>query len=140
MFDFMWNWLPLIGGGSIVMLVLLAVFAPTVLQVAGAWLTAISPLIKGIAEGIVAFFKSLWEGFKDMADNPASIIFVLTVAAVTAWYAHTPQTYERCLADLRKEYRLVPRTVDKAVTKQRTVRKPAPKQEPSLIDELFGRW
>jgi uncharacterized membrane protein len=89
MFDLL-SWLPWVGGASTIGLIVLALFAPSVLQVAAAWLTALSPLLKGIAEGIVNFIKVLWEGLKDMADNLSSIIFVLVIAGLAAlWGYHS---------------------------------------------------
>lgn len=92
--DFM-DWLPWLGGGSTLALILLALFAPSVLQVASAWFVALSPLIKGVAEGLVEYAKALWFGFMDMADNAKSLIFVgsLVIAAFIfgSFYASTPQ-------------------------------------------------
>lgn len=79
--DFL-SWLPWIGGASTVGLVVLAIVAPSVLQVAAAWLTALSPVLKGLAEAIVEYAKSLWFGFLDMADNGKSIIFVCTLCGL----------------------------------------------------------
>ena len=86
MLDFIWNWLPWIGGASTLALIVVAIAAPSVLQVAAAWLTALSPLLKGIAEGIVELAKALWAGLLDMVDNGKSILFVVIVACSAFLY------------------------------------------------------
>lgn len=60
-------------------LLAVAILAPSVLQVAGNWLSALSPLIKGAAEGLVYFVKALWSGVLDMVDNLGSILLVAVV-------------------------------------------------------------
>ena len=105
------------GGLSIVGLigfVLLAVFAPGVIQVLSSWLTALAPLVKGAADGLVWFVKTIWEGFKDMTDNAASIVFVIVAILIGGWWFSTLRTppkpnCETCIKDLRKDYRFVPR-------------------------------
>jgi hypothetical protein len=87
MFDII-SWLPWVGGASTIALIALALLAPSVLQVAAAWLTALSPLLKGIAEGTVSFLKVLWDGLKDMADNLHSIIFVVVIAGLAALWGY----------------------------------------------------
>lgn len=73
------GWLPWIGVPSIVALAAIAIFAPAVLQVAASWLSALSPLLKGAAEGLVYFVKALWSGVLDMVDNLGSILLVAVV-------------------------------------------------------------
>jgi flagellar biosynthesis protein FlhB len=92
--DFIWNWLPWIGGSSVIALIVVALVAPSVLQVAAAWLTALSPLLKGIAEGLVEFAKSLWFGLKDMADNAKSILFVAVVATLAYLWGYYKAPYK----------------------------------------------
>lgn len=81
-----WDWLPWLGGGSTLALIAIALLAPGVLTVAAQWLAALSPLLKGAAEGIVAFIKALWVGMQDMLDNAKSIIFVVTLCACSFIY------------------------------------------------------
>ncbi len=114
------RWAPWIGGAGLIGWVILAGLAPSVGQVASSWLSAMSPLVKGISEGLVTFFSALWEGFKDMADNASSIVFVITVIALSMMYvswaspscqgSKSKVTCEECINSLRPDYKFVPRT------------------------------
>lgn len=118
------NIVSLVAGGGVLVWVALAFLAPSVLTVAASWLSALSPLIKGISEWIVRYVNALWMGFKDMIDNVYSIVFVVTVAVVASLYTATPPRpkcptvkpvakgsvpCEKVIADLRRKYRFVPR-------------------------------
>ena len=85
--DFL-SWLPWIGGASTIGLIALAILAPSVLQVAAAWLTALSPVIKGIAEALVEFGRTLWAGLQDVIDNGKTIVFVVTLAVLAFAWGH----------------------------------------------------
>lgn len=130
MFDWL-NIAALLGGTGLIGFVLLAVFAPSVISVAAEWLRAASPLVRGIADGIVAFVTTLWEGFKDMVDNAASIVFVATVIVLTAWYFNEPAQqdckvyHEKKLEQFRKDYKFVPRS-----SKEKRAYRPASDSEP----------
>lgn len=114
-----WELIPAVGGGTILTYILLSLFAPHVLGVASEWLKAASPLIKGLAEGIVWFAHQFWEGFKDVIDNAATVLFVATVCALSVWYFQAPAKpcptltetpkCKQCIDALRKDYRFVPR-------------------------------
>lgn len=77
--------------------------------------TGLIPLIQGLGNLIVWFFQTMWEGFKDMADNAASIIFVISlVAGIYGYsqYIHNPRLdachatnvkLERSIATLKKQ-------------------------------------
>ena len=88
--DLIPSWVPRVAGGSTVGLIALAVLAPSVLQIMGNWLSALSPLLRGAAEGLVELAKALWSGFTDMTDNGRSLLFVGAVAlAAYLWgYSH----------------------------------------------------
>jgi len=117
MSDFFGTIMQWAGGLSIVGLigfVLLAIFAPGVISVLSSWLTALSPLVKGAADGLVWFVKTIWEGFKDMTDNAASIVFVIVAILIGGWWFSTlrkpPEANcETCITNLRKDYKFVPR-------------------------------
>jgi mannose/fructose/N-acetylgalactosamine-specific phosphotransferase system component IID len=119
------QWIGWIGGAGLIGWAILAMFAPGAIQVVSAWLTALAPLVKGAAEGIVWFFKTMWEGFKDVVDNSATILFVFVVAGMSMLYIKyltpsqrvslkdttcNPRTCEQCINDLRKDYKFVKRT------------------------------
>lgn len=110
----LFNWITCFIGGGAVTWVALAIFAPGILNVVSAWLVAMAPLLQGISEGIVALAKRVWDGFLDVIDNVNTIIFVTLVvlAAVGYVYVATPKQmdFKSCVAELRKEYRFVPKT------------------------------
>lgn len=79
--DFL-TWAMGLTGLSFLGLALLAVFAPSVLAVLSEWLKALAPIIRGIADLLVAFWKICWEGIKDIADNLSTVIFYLVSVAL----------------------------------------------------------
>jgi hypothetical protein len=61
----------------------------------------------------------MWDGFTDMMDNAASVVFVVVVVLLGGWYISSmraPQVIrekvgcDECIRNLRKDYRFVPRT------------------------------
>ena len=135
MFDFL-GWIPWLAGGSTVALIAVAVLAPSVLQVAGNWLSAASPLIRGAAEFFVEVLKSLWAGFLDMTDNGRSILFVGAVAFLAyIWgYSHG--------LDKPPEVRVKERVVVKNAP-PRSTHRPTPKTKTvdpltDFFDSVFG--
>ena len=130
-----WDLLPWLGGGSVVALIAVAVLAPSVLQVAGNWLSALSPAIRGAAEFLVEVCKSLWAGFLDMTDNGRSILFVGAVALCAyIWgYAH----------GVDKPPKTVVKTVERQCPTRRSTGRPAPQpvyKDPltSFFEDIFG--
>lgn len=100
-------------GGGVAVWLALALFAPSVLTVAASWLSALSPLIRGASEGLVSFAKLFVDGMKDMLDNFASIVFVSSIAVLSAWFFSCgPQKTDckKCVDDLRKEYKFIKKT------------------------------
>ena len=83
------SWVPWVAGGSTVGLIALAILAPSVLQIAGNWLSALSPLLRGAAEAIVGLARALWSGFSDMTDNGRSLLFVGAVARAAYLWGYT---------------------------------------------------
>lgn len=131
MLDDLLGWLPWIGGASTLTLIVVALLAPSVLTVASNWLSALSPLLKGLAEGLAEVAKSLWAGFLDMTDNGKSILFVGAVALGTyLWgYTHGVRSYEPP-ARVECPDRRTPPGVPPVPSK-----KPS---ERSWMDEVFG--
>lgn len=103
----------IVGSGALIWVVL-AIIAPSVLTAASSWLVALSPLVKGMADALVALGHRLWEGFLDVIDNVNTVIFVVLVALLTAWYlndnAKCTDKCETCITELRKDYRFIERT------------------------------
>ena len=87
--DLIPSWVPWVAGGSTVGLLVLAFLAPSVLQVAANWLSALSPIIRSLAEFIGNLLRSLWEGFLDMTDNGKSLLFVGAVALAAYLWGYT---------------------------------------------------
>ena len=87
--DLIPSWVPWVAGGSTVGIIVLAVLAPSVLQIAGNWLSALSPLLRGAAEAIVGLARALWAGFLDMTDNGKSLLFVGAVALAAYLWGYT---------------------------------------------------
>lgn len=110
-----WDWAPWLVGGGLLSWVAVALLAPSVLTVAAAWLTAMSPLVKGISDGLVTFVQTLWQGALDMLDNAASILFVATVVIVAMLYMRSAPDCEKCIKALRQDYTFVAK---KPVAKQ----------------------
>jgi len=95
--DLIPSWVPWVAGGSTVGLIVLAVLAPSVLQIAANWLSALSPILRGVASGIVEFVKALWSGFLDMTDNGRSLLFVGAVALAAYLWGYTHGAGSRTL-------------------------------------------
>ena len=93
--DLIPSWVPWVAGGSTVGLLVLAFLAPSVLQVAANWLSALSPIIRSLAEFIGNLLRSLWEGFLDMTDNGKSLLFVGAVALAAYLWGYTHGTGSR---------------------------------------------
>ena len=87
--DLIPSWLPWVAGGSTVGLIAIAVLAPSVLQIAANWLSALSPLLRAFAEGVAELAKALWAGFIDMTDNGRSLLFVGAVALAAYLWGYT---------------------------------------------------
>ena len=123
MYDF-FGWLPWIAGGSTITLIAIALLAPSVLQVAGSWLTALSPLIKGVAEGLVVVAKHLWSGVLDVVDNFGTVLLVVVIGVgCYLWGVSSVRTI-----------------VQTRVEKVPCVASPPKTREPSrtIFDEIFG--
>lgn len=108
------SWITGLTGFGIISWVLLALFAPSALQVLSSWLVALSPLVKGLAEALVMFVKMLWEGIKDVTDSLATIVLVLTLVVCTYLYAqinkpYTPDKCQHVVDQLRKDFTFVPK-------------------------------
>lgn len=136
MFDFDLGWiLTFIGGSTMLTVAALAIFAPSVLRVASEWLVALSPLLKGVAEGLVNLAKSLWEGFLDITDNGKTILTVgLAGAACFLWgYSYAPTKVET-----RVEYRERCSSGNRVGTPPRPTKRPPPDPFTSWLDDIFG--
>lgn len=118
------DWLPWLAGGGIITAVAVVVLAPSVATVLASYLVALSPLLKGAAEGIVAFVSEvLWPGVKDILDSYATVMCVVLLMLGSGFWGmyHEKSGYhpvasasctvsrDRILHDLRKEFKFVPR-------------------------------
>lgn len=91
-----WGWAKLLGGLSAIGAVVAAYFLG-----AGKVVEALTPLVKGAAEGVVAFVSAIWNGFLDMADNAQSLLFVATAVVCSAWYFNNAADLRKCNEDLK---------------------------------------
>lgn len=82
----MFDWLPWLMGGSTIALLVVAIVAPSVLTVAASWLSALSPLVKAVAEGVVAFWNILWIGLKDIIDSWKTVVTTVVIVLLSVWY------------------------------------------------------
>lgn len=57
-----------------------------IVTLAASILNVAAPFIKVALEGCVSYFKIVWEGFKDIVDNIATIVTVLSIVAATYFY------------------------------------------------------
>jgi p-aminobenzoyl-glutamate transporter AbgT len=74
-----WAWVPWILGLGTLGWIALALLAPGILNV-------ISPLLKGIAEGVVELWKVFYEGITDILDNWKTMFTALILIWVAANY------------------------------------------------------
>lgn len=138
----LFNWLPWIGATGIAGYIALALLAPSVLQVASAWLVSLSPLIKGLSEGLVDLTRRMWDGIQDVADNFNTVLFVLVAIASGYFFGMVGDkdvackdgkqvTCEDCIDKFRVDYKFIKRT---AAEREAYLRRVGRKPEPSLFD------
>lgn len=105
-----------VAGAGAITWVVLAVTAPSLLQIAASWLSALSPLVKGLAEGLVEVAKRLWNGLTYLAGNFNAVLFVLLFGAGVYTYGSTTSSKdlekacESRIEELRKDYKFIKRT------------------------------
>lgn len=64
-------------------------FIPGASAVLGASMAFLGPILKGVAEFLVWFVKTVWEGFIDIVDNVATIVTVVAlVAGFSVYYKY----------------------------------------------------
>jgi len=124
----MLDWLPWLAGGSTIAVLVLAVLAPSVLQVAAAWLSALSPIVKGVSEALVEACSILWSGIQDILDSWKTIVTVAAITLGAVWYLKEP-----CPPCVKQE------TVCKAGT-TKTTPKVSPKKNPPSETEFWIPW
>ncbi len=59
---------------------------PGASAIVGASMAFLGPILKGVAEFLVWFVKTIWEGFIDIIDNVATIVTVLTLVFGFSFY------------------------------------------------------
>ena len=82
----MFEWLPWFMGGSTLALLAVAILAPSVLTVAASWLSALSPLVTAISNGIVVAWNILWDGVVDIIDSWKTVVTTIVLVLVALWY------------------------------------------------------
>ena len=105
-------------------------FIGTVLKMIATAFEVISPVLKGIVEALVWYTKKLWEGFMDVIDNIATVMFVITIALVAHWNANKVAT-----AKLEAKHKYEIRKLEQKYKSQ----KPQPKVvQPKPINDFFN--
>lgn len=85
------SWLPWVGGISGILLAVAAY-----LLGAKAVVEALAPILKGVSEFIVEFFKTVLTGLKETFDSFAQIVFLGTVIVCSAWYFNDIEALRKC--------------------------------------------
>lgn len=89
---------------------------PKVLEIVSHFTSGLSPILKGLSQGIVEFIKILYAGLKDILDNTKTILTVVflsaTIYLATILYNTDKCTLdcEQCIQNLRKDYKFIERT------------------------------
>lgn len=106
MFSTLLSMLPWVGGAGIAGYAALWFFFPSVIPVIAEYLKALAPLVRGVASGLVEFVSALWAGFLDMLDNAKSVLFVVTVAALSAYGGWSVATLhgKQVIAELHRDF------------------------------------
>jgi hypothetical protein len=122
------SWVSWLGVVGVVGGLLLILFAPALARVAGEFL---QPIAKSLGELVVWFFRDvLWEGAKDMADNFASIVFVIVMVVAGGYFLSTKcdpkPAVDKAIAELRQNYKFVPLTAAEKKARRRAQNQAAP--------------
>lgn len=87
----LWSLFPLLGGLGAIGVALAAYFLGV-----GAVVQALSPLVKGFAEGVVTFVSTLWSGATKIFSDFSQVVFLGTVIVVSAWYFDDTRELRNC--------------------------------------------
>lgn len=72
----------------------------------------VKPFLVFLMQTFVEWLKAMWFGARDMFDNWKSVIFVVSLLAMTAggtYYVAKPIIAEQTIAELRQDYKFIPR-------------------------------
>lgn len=131
MFDFIISTLGL-GGISFGILAWF-IGIPKLIEIFANLVEILTPLLKGLSQGIVEFVKVIYAGLSDILDNVKTVLTVILIGVVVFLGSILYNTKsckldcEHCISELRKEYKFVKR------------RKPYKPQE-NILDTLFNIW
>jgi hypothetical protein len=97
-------------------------FIPSLGALLGALGSLLTPVVGGIIDLLKWLLATLWEGFKDMTDNAASIIFVVFLVLASTFYTtyvHTPKldACETEIVKMRKQIDWLKKTCGRACTR-----------------------
>ena len=113
MFDFI---LSLMGLGGIgIGIAAWFIGLPKLIEIFANFVEIVTPLLKGVSQGIVEFVKVLYAGLTDILDNAKTVLTVVLLGVVvflgTLMYntKSCNLNCESCIAELRKEYKFVKR-------------------------------
>lgn len=82
------SWLPWMVSGGTITWILLAIFAPSVLQI-------VTPILRAIIDGLIEYVRILWNGFTRVLDSSNSIIFFVSACVACFIYGQSYETGKR---------------------------------------------
>lgn len=91
-----WQWVPWLMGFGAVGWIALAIFAPSVLLI-------VTPLLQGMAQGLVEFIKVLYAGLTNILNSWQSMVAVLVIALVATNYGTYKEKHKQDVAPLIQE-------------------------------------
>lgn len=104
----LFNWIAGLVGVAGIGYAALLFLAPGVIGVISEYLKALSPLVRGAADAIVEFFKIMYAGLKDVADNFSTIVFVIIMMTMSYFYGIYSVAYEEYSERTVIEEKIVP--------------------------------
>lgn len=128
MFDFILSFMGL--GGIGIGIAAWFIGLPKLIEIASNLISIVTPLLKGISEGLVEMVKVLYTGIVDILDNVRTIITVALIGAILFFSGmlSTNPDCEQCIKELRKEYKFVKR------------KKPYKHSPTNILEDFFGMW
>lgn len=82
-----WSWIPWVLGLGTIGWIALALLAPGVLSI-------ISPILRGVAEGLVEFAKILYSGIVDILDSWKTVVTVIFILWLWTNYSTFKDSYK----------------------------------------------
>ena len=133
-------WVPwLLGGSTLALIAVIAVAAfggGAALKIASTIIDAVSPLLKGAAEGVVWFVKKLGEGAAICCHNPPTFAVILTTLILGGYFLTdvNPKT-------IKAKVEVTALKKENATLRKRAVQvRPATKPVRKAADNFWSGW